>query len=545
MMHEDIIRSYLHTRTSNNLIQAIEDLAKLEDLHSPKQPQYPTLDDLDELNDTITHVEWLAYVVEESHLHSLVDEVKKKGLDVLRATKTFHTSSEELVRFCRKELTDSLSDEEVIAKITPYDDGAYTRLPEYVDILAALIWKQHLYVLWVRLVEILNYFPLQGALLYDIKTVNECQIIIDCINDNETISRRKVLLYLLRERMFELMRQEIDYLNTNSEDDELDEQIRLLAEEEKAKWADTIKVITAAFYEKMLVAFGIEDMIEWYSKKYTQAKRKSAKYAKYEFETLSMLDGYLEKSIVWSELFCEKYSLDALLYLAKKASEADNQPKEFYVSLIDNITQHIYTDRGYIVPTVSEDTINCMREVYSCVIKSNKDWTGVSDYYHPKEKKDDEEYYKALFRAQVGDGFWLATLLLMGGETNNQDLFNKVVSQMIEYCDDTLSSNDAYFLPLYIGEIVVSQIFMDRKDEYECAVIDNVERISLTLRALSANAGIVSDKVKQKLKNKKEEWDKEFKILSSYDKRQADFLNDYYNKASNAEKQLFEPITVS
>lgn len=86
---------------------------------------------------------------------------------------------------------------------------------------------------------------------------------------------------------------------------------------------------------------------------------------------------------------------------------------------------------------------------------------------------------------------------------------------------------------------------MDRKDEYECAVIDNVERISLTLRALSANAGIISDEVKQKLKNKKEEWNKEFKILSSYDKRQADFLNDYYNKASNAEKQLFEPITVS
>ena len=93
MMHEDIIRSYLHTRTSNNLIQAIEDLAKLEDLHSPIQPQYPTLDDLDELNDTMTHVEWLAYVVEESHLHSLVDEVMKKGLDVLRATKTFHTCS--------------------------------------------------------------------------------------------------------------------------------------------------------------------------------------------------------------------------------------------------------------------------------------------------------------------------------------------------------------------------------------------------------------------------------------------------------------------
>lgn len=531
MIHEDIIRKYLHSRTSNNLLQAILDISKLEDLQKTMGPKRPTLDDLDELNDTITHVEWLAYIVEESHLNSLVEEVRSKGLDVLRATKAFHTTSDELVKFCRKELADSLSDDEMIVKITPYDDGSYTRLPEYVGVLAGVIWKQRLYYLWIQLVDILKYFPLQGALLYDIKTVNECLNIIDRIYCNETISRKKVLLYLLRERMFELMRQEIDYLHTNSEDEEQEEKIRILAKEEALGWEAQINEVSAAFFEKMLATFGIEDMIEWYSKKYTEAKRKSAKYAKYEFESLARLDGYLEMSIVWSELACERYSLDALLYLAKKASVADNQPTDFYVSLIDNITKHIYSDKGFMVPTVSEDTINCMRDVYACVIKSEKDWTGLSDIYHPKDKKDDEEYYKALFRAQTGDGFWLATLILMGGETNNPSLFNKVVSQMFEYCNEPLSSNDAYFLPLYIGEIVVSQIFLDSKDEYECNVIDKIERISLTLRALSANAGAVSDQVKEKLKNKNEQWDKEFKILSSYDKRQADFLNNYYNNA--------------
>lgn len=74
---------------------------------------------------------------------------------------------------------------------------------------------------------------------------------------------------------------------------------------------------------------------------------------------------------------------------------------------------------------------------------------------------------------------------------------------------------DYYFMPFYIGEIIVIQIITDQKYAFESMLIDRVSNLHFVLRVLTANDGELSSANKYSLKYRcDKEWVWEKQLIS-------------------------------
>lgn len=522
----------IHTRTDSSLVDDIDIIEN--QLSSEGLSENPSLEDLDDYDEHITRAQWLAYTLDEDVLSGLVEEIKHKGNDVLRASSSFHTSREDLVRFCKEELNESLTDAEIIKKITPYDDGAYTRMPGYLDMLSSIIFRQGLVDLWLDLMNSLRYFPLQGALLYQLKTTEECLTIFRHLAANESFHRKKVAMYLLRDRMFDIMVREHDYLIQNSENDDLDGWLGQLAEAELDKWEESFEGVINESFGVMLSYFTMQEMCEWYVGKLAHANRKAERYAQMDFYALEKIEAYISGRLDLSMIDFETSTLEALTYYANRVADGAEIEKNKIGVMLTNIAMHVYTDKAFTTPVLSELSLSNMRHIYSCIIKEGGDWLHISKDFEPAEVSDTHAYYHQLYRIQVGDSYWLAILLLMCETTEDEDYFKKVCERLYEVFKPVQSSMDPLFLPAYLGDVLVAQVFKGYKDAYEMKLIECIKSITLLLRVLSANNGEMCSGVASALANRNSEWEKERIQLSTYNKNLVEFLDGYMSKVEKS-----------
>lgn len=517
----------IHTRTDHCLIDDVNIIN--ENPTSDGLSITPSLDDLDLYDESITRSQWFAYSLDRDTLSSLVDDVKTKGLDVLRASSSFHIDKDELVRYCREDLSDEYSDADIISKITPYDDGAYTRVPGYLNVLSSLVLRQGYIDLWLDLLNSLKYFPIQGALLYRLHTIMECKQVIASLDSMESFGRKQVVLYLLRDRMFEIMIKEHDYLQNNSDNDTLPNDVRQLVNDELSNWQESIEERIEEMISVFYKYFSAQQMCEWYVSKLAHAKRKAEKYARMDFYTLDKIEPHIARNLNILEIDFESSTLEALTYYAKKVAEGLDAEKALLGFLLKNITRRIYTEKAFTTPNLNDATLENMRCIYECIIKEGGDWLHVSADYEPKEVSDTEQYYSSLFRSQIGDSYWLSILLLMCEKTEDMEYFKKVCERLYTVCKTDQSSLDSLFLPAYLGEVLVVQIFKDFKDEYEASLIEIIKRISLLIRVLSANDCEMSENVAQELIKRSTEWNKERECMNTYNKNLVEYLDKYLN----------------
>lgn len=523
-----LILQAIHTRTDSCLV---DDINIIENkLTTEGLSEMPSLDDLDDYEEHISRAQWMAYTLDENVLDDLVEQVKAKGYDVLRASSAFHTSKEELVRFCKEELNESLSDAEIINKITPYDDGTYTRLPEYLDMLSSIIWKQGLIDLWLYLMDILRYFPLQGALLYQLKTTDDFLSVLKHLDAYESFRRKRVVMYLVRDLMFETMGKEHDYLIQNSNSDNLDEGLRQLAQTELCKWEANFESVINESFGIMSAYFTMQELSEWFVGKLAHANKKAEKYAQMDFYALERIEAFVSERLDLHVIDFKASTLDALTYYAKRVAEGAEIEKCKLGELLSNISLHVYTDKAFTTPVLSELTLCNMRHIYNCIVKDGGDWLHVSKDYEPAEVSDSQPYYDKLFRSQIGDSYWLAILMLMCESTEDADYFKKVCERLFDVFAPIQSIMDSLFLPAYLGDVLVVQVFKGYKNEYEMKLIESIKRMSLLLRVLSANDGDMTNETASALINRKSEWDEERKQLNTYNKNLVDFLDGYMDK---------------
>lgn len=489
--------------------------------------QTVNIDQLDEWSDTMNHGFYIGLSLSDDNIEHIIEDVRLSS--VLRESRAC-SYDENIAQFCRAELNDEVTDDEVIAKIDHMNDGAYTYLPEYLQTIAYHLLRTNKKYLWYQLLIKLKYFPLQGVLIYNLHTVKDCVEAIKMIEEEKTV-RQKVLLYLLRERIFDIMRDECDKLKTNANDTQLSDKYRAWAVEELDQWQMNIAGSTRQVLETFIATFGVQDMVIWMAHKDVQAEAKSKKYTECEMEILKRYEANVMNKLDVTTLEMSKLDLCTLLYLSQcvcKSSSIDIVADDY----LKELCHLLYTDKAFTLPQLTEKSIGRMRDIYQIMQHSNLDLINFPQTYKPSKHEDTSDYYQQRFRCQTGDSYWYSVLMLQREADQSTDKFWTIANMLIVFNEEKRQvPYDCFFLPLYLTELVVIQILPQEKDSFEEQLIETSARTSVALRVLTANGGCLSDSNKKKLQSRlNEEWQVEASLLQRQDSRLYDYLIEYLNK---------------
>lgn len=485
------------------------------------------VDILDEWSDTMEHGFYASLTLTDQDVERLLGEMRSST--IMRESRSC-SQSENLAQYCRSELSNELTDEDIIAKIDHMNDGAYTYLPEYLQTLAFILLRDDRKALWYRLLKLLKYFPLQGALLYDLHTVKDCLDVIRMVSADNTV-RQKVLLFLLRERLFNIMREEHLNLLSNVEDSVLAETYRSMASEELKSWDANVDDCSKEALNIFLSAFGMSDMLSWLAAKDEHSERKSKKYRDEEEVILKRFESNVFCHLDFQELDLSKFDLTTLLYVSNPLSTSDRQDviADNYLS---DLCCKLYSDKGLILPSLSEKTINRMRQIYNIMLHSKMDLLSYPQKFKPQKVEDTQDYYQQFYRCQAGDAYWYSVMMLMREKDQSAEEFWKVAEMLLSFNkEEHQVPYDCYFHPLYLAEIIATQILPEVKDKFESALIETSSRISIVLRILTANGGnMVTENKRALLARVGKDWESEASHIKQQDNRLYKCLEEYISK---------------
>lgn len=476
---------------------------------------------------TMMHGFFLGYEISKDILAHLLTSLEGTIEKILLQSRCFHQEKEDLIKFCYTELANDKTDDSIIELINCYNNGEYTELPLYISALGYFIVRDEHYDLYIQLMECLIYFPLQGSLLYFLHTVEDC-IKIQKLIEGKELKRKKVLLYLLRERLFQLMHEQPDFLERNAKNEYLkDSDVPKRAEAMLKSWDENISAYAAKAVNIWIKQFGYDELTEWLSRKQVQMSYKNLKICKKEISIVDILNKEIYSHCSLPELSIDDKSLDTLYNYVLKSVGTDYGPK-YYGFLIETICQQIYAER-YLKPfSLNDETFDLLRALYFCLEKSSLDGVELMKRYRIPDEGFlcDESKNKLPYAA---DTVWLSVLVLQTETIEDVNIFRERIDILFRF--SRISSPhmpDYYFLPFYIAEMVATQVHKSVKDDFEGRLIVSISNIAFVLRVLSANEGELSEKNKAALKLRVDaEWQLEQKISRELDNKQRSFLNEF------------------
>lgn len=489
------------------------------------------LDWLEEKEEVMGHAFWLALSINKDTLVNMVESLDAKA--ILRASRDIVNYDDNLYSWCRKNIRDDMPPEAIIKLINQYNDGAYISLRYGTDILAWILRRDRQWDLWMQMLYKLKYFPLQGAMIYGLHTIEEINTVINNVFDNND-RYAKVLLWLLRERLFAIASEEHLNLKRNQENDILDITTRELLSGEIDKFDKSLESTIFDCFKILINTFGDVDSLNWYSRKESMTQNVVASIMEANTASLSVVDKLLTAEVRPSDINWGELSTDAQIYLSEilctQSAEAD-----LCKDYILNICNSIYQDSTFITPQLTEKSLNRMRCVYRCLEAAGIDGLELTMCYRPKEQGENEEYFKQLFQCQRADSYWLSMLMLRAEHTKEESVLREILEFIYRIPIKEVSlTNNYYFLPLYIGEMIVTQVIPSFKDEYEADLIASKFSLTMILRVLTANKGQLShDNTDILMKRVSCCWDKECQHLTRFDKELLKHLQHYLEKVND------------
>ncbi len=491
-----------------------------------------TLEDFEKWEDcTMEHGFFLGYEVGKEKLSALVDSLQDKQEDILMQSRCLHLQGRDaLMNFCKTALADEQTDDDIIARIDSNNNGAYTELPPSITMLAYFINRDGHHDLLLRLMNVLGFFPLQGALLYGLHTVEDCLGLQECIVRNDAI-RKKVLIYLLREREFHLMVQQQHLLKRNARN----EYLKNDADRERAShllgvWTEQLPEYITRMTRIWKSYMGSQELTEWLSRKQAQILHKNTLSIQDEHAILSMLDAEIYRNLCLADLPVEKTNLETLYRYAIKASDAA-YGKAYYARLTERICRQLYQEK-YVSPlTLDEEGLALLRALYRCIEKSGLDGTELMNRHRIPDEGYGCDYTRAMASYEA-DTLWLSVLILQTEHLATPDELRKKTDLLFRRARiSPYQEADHYFLPFYIASMLVTQIHTSIKDDFEHRVISSISDIAFVLRILSANEGAMSEQNKALLKRRIDaEWALNKKLPKRPNKQIESFLEQYIRK---------------
>lgn len=482
-----------------------------------------TIDYLDRIDENMGAGFFLGYKLSKETLIGLVNSLKGKALDVASQSRDLDRQKGALREFC--ESIDNENDEnQIISQINLYNDGSYIVLAGYVDMLAYMLSASGFWEEYYQLLESMQYFPLQGALIKMLRSTKDVLSVIEVTNDHDG---RKSLHYLLREQCYHLLCEEKGILEDHLEERSLTKDVKIYVKKTLDEYEQEKPTMIEKAVKIWLSIFGKEEMIVWLSGKKAGAEHKHEKYQKPELKIVTMMFDLCPFTSADIKGFnIEDKDFDSLLTLA---SHSDNE--EAAKPLIEAIAKCIFGEQSYPPTTLNEQWFNQQRIIYNCLNQSQLDGLAILE----KECKPLEGYrvdLEASIRNSRQTSYWLAMLLLSLEESKDEKMFKRYAE--ILFRDTIYSINsfaDDVFAPYYIAELLVSQVLKGQKDCFERELIEKIPYLVFVIRVLTANQGEMSDEIKKLLTERiKIDWESERSLLSQNKKSKLKFYDDFVAK---------------
>lgn len=471
----------------------------------------PTLKKLNTLWDSMDYGFFLSYSLDENDLLKILKQVSAPR--VLKETRSCAGYRNEVYELCEKEIKPGMSDADIIKLISPYNDGAYVELPDYVSLLSYLLIRDEKYDLWVRLLVKLKYFPLQGGIVCDIRTLDDFIGIFQVLNQTK-VPHRNVLLYLLRERYFHLISEQPRNLNRSYvflKDNNMKKHAEY-CERYLEEFLGIIEAKTLDTFTYFVNQLGLSECSEWYSRKYNQYDDRDERFVAYEKKAVRLIGNVIEnlsKPIRWNLTTAD---IKTLFFYIKQTKTKQVTPLRCKL-LINALYQRLFFEDNYYQLAINEETFDLLRCSYQCLIYSGVDAIQMllSLNYTAEGYNSD---FQAAARIRKGDSFWLSMLLLGAGEQEDEDLFHRYLCLLLDRVRCQSQDSREYTMPLYVAELVVTQVLQTEKNRFESYLISNLPHLDMVLITLLPNKGTMEQSVKDLLLQRIDaEWQIESKIL--------------------------------
>lgn len=450
---------------------------------------------------------FLGYIPSGDALEKFID-----GADwdsYIKNARDMEGNNASLLSYTKGAYAKAKSDDELINEIYHFNDGGYIELPDEVEALVWMIKLQQRWDLFVKVLDCLKYYPYQGCLIYYVRTVEDCNAVINLLHGCQ---HEEVLQYLMREQVFRIIQDEEHCLKANAEggihERWVKEAVKLYDQ-----WVNAKENTLRGFTKEWVKVFGAEKQSEWISLKFRQALGKAEQFKTYEEDVLTVLDKYTKDQLTFESINYNEKELPTLFNYALSAKEA-GLSEQVRMSIFRAIIAQVYKTSYCPEWQLSEKGIDLARTVYWLVPADKAEGLKLLRVKHKPQEGYKVDYEKA-FEAAFGESFLLSVLLLQVETTGDKARFRELMNMLYLYAQNgSMMQEDQFFIPFYIAELIASQVIKDEIDTFEKKLITSYPQLPFVLRILTANGGEMSDDNKNALKNRVElEWQWEKKLM--------------------------------
>lgn len=485
-----------------------------------------TLKELADLYDNVYGSLFYGLSIKHEQISSLIDSLDNDfENEVLLRSRFYHNSGDKVLKELNDIYNADASDDSIIRRIDLYNDGAYTELPLAVDAISYICQLHGYDDLWIKLFDVLRYFPLQGSMLYQIRTINGY---IDLLNHESGRPHSKVISRIALDKFLGMICDIPERLISNRDSKVLNEEQHTYCSLLLDQWNGQYDELVSEACELLIESLGVVDFVSWLSREMRRVEGMSLQYAIYTNRALQVMRDIADKHASEHEYDLSECSLDSLLYYANLA---DTYSEAYCKALADEICERAYSGQWVQTIPLTDDGFARLRSIYNLLMRANID--GMELMY--KYRKPDEGYAvdpKASMSIHYGDNFWLPVLVLQHENYLMVEKFKNLLHflfKRINKCS-TISFDD-YFTSFYLAELIVTQITPDLKNGFELDLINNVSDLVFVLRVLSANEGNMDNEIVKELKARiRAEWQYEKVLYSKREQDQIRFLEEFINK---------------
>lgn len=474
-----------------------------------------TLQDLDEWGDCVMqHGFYIGFNLNEKEIDRLINDAKTIPNYITSNVRDVNMRNAEFIKYCKDNFGDELTEDEILGNLNIYNDGAYTALPESIDTILYYCIKNEYHDLWLRIYEELKYAPLQGAMIYGVKTVEYALALVDAENKKQ-VKRRKVFASLMRKRLFNLFIEQEDVIESNTKNEFVIAEYKKEIEEVLRAWRDNKKDYIWHFTEALLLpTFTTDELQQWLSDRTYFASNKKGIYKQREIELINQIDEHVRMLGKGVDVNIKNMKLRDLFYHVSHADITKLTPATCN-QLIDLICEHIYTEKEmYISWCFDDESLSIMRAVYSCFQESeSKDIDKAAPYIVTYEGY--KSFCDQSIRLLRGQNLWLS-IMMVGLENDvNVDEFKQRAEVLFKYalmCDYDII--DYFLLPFLISEAIVIDYIQKTdgalialKDDFEARLIATINDLIFVLCVLTQNEGHITQANRDMLKERiDKEW---------------------------------------
>lgn len=372
-INETYIGKIFKTRSFNLKPLFLELIYNLVGKRWSEQSNKVTLEKLDKWEDGIMrHGFYKGFNLTKSDIEQLIKYIKKHPQYIEDNSYDIYYSRKKFTDYCKKEFDIKQTEEDIIEKLDSYNDGSYTQLPYSIDTIVHYCIQNEWFDLWLEIYEILSYAPLQGRIIYDIKTVEQLLMVVEA-EKKQNIKHRKVFAFLLRNMAFELFINQHDLLERNAENEQLNKSQIKQVKKALQYWIEHKDEYLQKFVNEFLsVFFEKDEILRWLSEKERIASSKSGVYKESEIILINKIWEIIQsKSIQLIEvnstdiqtLFSYIYHIDCNKLTHKQCAK-----------IIKKMCELIYTTENlYINWNFSDESFKQMRAVNSYIKYSETD----------------------------------------------------------------------------------------------------------------------------------------------------------------------------